>query len=185
MRTRLTIARNVLQGALAMTEGFRGFRIYLTDATRDNIAVDEETLAITFIDLDDVIVQHEDLLMGNGKEAQPIHVHQKVDCDNCFAYSTNAICAAPVSDINVFTICQLLLEDLRDNPKGGFLYMDPRLIAPFPQSWKDRWSRVTDMLRSCVYCDNSSQPCQRFDLARDLVGELEILIQTATKSSLH
>lgn len=101
---RLKIAKNLLLGALSLTEGFQGFRIYLTDATKDNIAVDEETLAVSFIDLDDVIIQHADSFPDNKKD---VHRHEKIECDNCFAYSTKDICGSPKSDINLFTICQV------------------------------------------------------------------------------
>lgn len=102
---RLTIARNLLMGAISLTNGHQGFRIYLTDATKDNIAVDEDTLAVTFIDLDDVIIQQVSLVPK--KNAIPVHRHEKLDCDNCFAYSTKDICGSPKSDINIFTICQV------------------------------------------------------------------------------
>lgn len=103
VKQRLTIAKNILIGGLSLTSGFEGLKIYLTDATRDNIAVDEETLEVTFIDLDDVIIQTTDL-------KEDIHRHRRIECDNCFAYSTDAICGASISDINIYTICQVGLK---------------------------------------------------------------------------
>lgn len=103
LKERLTIAKNIIKGGLALTEGYEGYRIYLTDATRDNIAVDEDSLAVTFIDLDDVIIQQANLF-GSLKS---VHRHSRIECANCFAYSTQAVCGAPLSDINIFSICQV------------------------------------------------------------------------------
>lgn len=106
IESRLRIARNLLSGAQALTNGYRGFRIYLTDATKDNIAVDEDTLAVTFIDLDDVII-----INGGGEtDNQDAHQHRKIECDNCFAYSPEKICGSSKSDLNIFTICQVRLN---------------------------------------------------------------------------
>lgn len=107
VKCRLTIARNLLLAAKALTAGHRGFRIYLTDATKDNIAVDEKTLQVTFIDLDDVIIQSHIEENGSNVASERIHKHQKMQCDNCFAFSSQDICAATQSDINIFTICQV------------------------------------------------------------------------------
>ena len=108
VKVRLTIARNLLLAAKSLTLGHRGFRIYLTDASKDNIAVDEETLQVTFIDLDDVIVQgRERETTETAAPEDAVHRHRKMECENCFAFSSKEICAAPRSDINIFTICQV------------------------------------------------------------------------------
>lgn len=160
IRTRLQIAKNLLLAALKLTDGYLGFRIYLTDATGDNIAVDDQTLAVTIVDLDDVIIQQEGLFAVDNKEAVETHRHLRIECDNCFAYSTKDICSCPISDINLYTISQLLLEDLRGNPEGGFLY--------------DRMQgsdsvEIQRRLRQCVYCDNGPNCEDRFQLVRDLI----------------
>lgn len=168
---RLTIAKNMLLGSLSLTKGHGGFRFYLTDATRDNIAVDEKTMAVTFIDLDDVIVQQTELFQNEAE----IHRHRKIECDNCFAYSTNAVCAAPTSDLNVFTICQLLLEDLRGDPRGGFLYLEGRQVNGRSERWKGMWREVQKLLRDCIYCD-TEECLDRFRLAKELVKGLQELL---------
>lgn len=191
---RLTIGRNLLLGALSLTEGHLGFRIYMTDATKDNIAVDEKTLAVTFIDLDDVIIQQVDSFPDNNNA---VHRHQKLDCDNCFAYSTNDICGSPKSDLNVFTICQvrdcdlklnaitnsypyyfqLLLEDLGGNHKKGFLYLKEDELNKHSPEWRAHWKDLVQVLRTCVYCDNG-RPCpDRFQLVDGLVRQIDVLLK--------
>lgn len=129
VKCRLTIARNLLLAAKSLTEGHRGFRIYLTDATKDNIAVDEETLLVTFIDLDDVIIQYQEEQEGNG--AVTNHKHQKMECENCFAFSSQDICAATQSDINIFTICQVgrLVHPPCSTPPTLMSFLNFRFIA--------------------------------------------------------
>lgn len=215
VKWRLTIARNLLLAAKSLTLGHRGFRIYLTDATKDNIAVDEETLQVSFIDLDDVIIQHVDnnrnkIIIREGEEGEETetegsadHRHRKMECDNCFAFSSLDICAAPKSDINIFTICQvrekkgknsvsgkiliscllqLLLEDLKGDDLRGFLYFPAELLAKYPRSWRDKWAALLTKLRRCVYCDTEHSKdgegeLDRFQLLETLVAELEFLAQ--------
>lgn len=92
------------------------FRIYLTDATPDNIAVDETTLEISYVDLDNVLIV--DSLVYDAKENYELNVpetwnniykHEYIECDNCFAYIPDEICAHQLSDINLFAACQVLI----------------------------------------------------------------------------
>lgn len=80
-------------------------RIYFTDATPDNIVVDEGTSEITFVDLDDVFVVDSTTFV----DRETIHRHEKIDCDGmCFAYVPEELCSYHLSDINLFAICQVV-----------------------------------------------------------------------------
>lgn len=179
LRKRMTIAKNLIKGAVQMTHGFQGFRIYLTDATKDNIAVNEGDLSISFIDLDDVIVQHVSLFPATNASKLPqnaansCHRHEIIECDNCFAYSTQDICSHPESDINIFTICQLLLENLTRNRAKGFLYVPPEDLAP---QIRDNYATIVQLLTTCVYCDRGQCP-DRMELAHQLVTLIVQLLQ--------
>lgn len=86
------------------------FRIYLTDASPDNIVVSKETLKISFIDLDNVIVVDSTAYNGSSHAPEPwktTHKHEKIDCDGCFAYVPEELCSHHLSDINIFAVCQV------------------------------------------------------------------------------
>lgn len=82
-------------------------RIYLTDATPDNIVVDASTFDVTFVDLDNVFLVDSETLTNK----RIIHRHEKIDCDGmCFAYVPEELCSYHLSDINLFAICQVVIE---------------------------------------------------------------------------
>lgn len=82
----------------------KNFRIYLTDATPDNIVVDATTFAVTFVDLDNAFVVDSTTLTNN----ETTHRHEKIDCTGmCFAYVPDELCSYHLSDINLFAICQV------------------------------------------------------------------------------
>lgn len=72
--------------------------------------VDAETLKVTFIDLDNVIMVAANAT--NKKGIRPAkwlktHKHEKIPCDGCFAYIPEEIGKHHRSDINLFAICQV------------------------------------------------------------------------------
>lgn len=82
------------------------FRFLLTDATPDNIMVDEKTLDVTFVDLDTLII-----LDSNYTEhiqfSPRMHRHNKINCDGCFSYAPDELSNCIISDINLFAMCQV------------------------------------------------------------------------------
>lgn len=58
---RLSVARKIMRGVISFTEGHEKYRLYLTDLSPDNIAIDED-LNVNFIDLENVILN----LKSNG-----------------------------------------------------------------------------------------------------------------------
>lgn len=82
-------------------------RIYLTDATPDNIVVDATTFDVTFVDLDNVFLVDAESLTND----RTTHRHEKIDCDGmCFAYVPEELCSYHLSDINLFAICQVVIH---------------------------------------------------------------------------
>ncbi|KAL5287689.1 C3orf58 family protein [Megaselia abdita] len=157
--TRLQITIQLLRGVLNFTEGFNGFKIYLTDLNPDNIVYNPETNKLTFVDLDDIII------VDSKENTVESHRHEMIECDGCFAYSQQSICAAKSSDINLFAACQFLLEDLKRDKTKGFLYPDSEDIL-------EEFRVIYEILSDCVDC--KGEQCEsRFDLVNELIEIFE------------
>lgn len=78
------------------------FRIYLTDATPDNFVVDRTAFRISFVDLDSLLIVNSNLIRSNE-----INRHQRIDCEQCFAFVPEILCKFQISDINLFSACQV------------------------------------------------------------------------------
>ncbi|XP_058457254.1 uncharacterized protein LOC131434517 [Malaya genurostris] len=144
IKTRLTIANELVNAILSITDGFDGFRFYLTDINPDNIAIklqSNDTVMVSFIDVNNIIVldSRSDRL---GRDRQKT-VHTRIECDGCFAYVQDEICSHQYSDINLFAICQLFLENLNGNSNAGFLH--------FAEN-RPELKRIQELLKHCVYC---------------------------------
>ncbi|XP_063704293.1 uncharacterized protein LOC134833776 [Culicoides brevitarsis] len=163
-KTRLKIAKLLLEGVLQLTSDpiLEGFRIYLTDLTLDNIVFASETEKISFVDLDNVILVDSHAF----KDPKTLHVHEKFECNGCFAYSIEDVCSAPTSDINIFAVCQLLLEDLYENRSKGFLFSAEK-GETYPEIWRE--------LQKCVYCKQPN--CDRFKSASILIEIFENVLR--------
>lgn len=91
----------------------------MTDATADNIVVDEQTLQIAFVDLDTMVIADSQAVTNSNA----VHCHEQIDCgDGCFAFSSNAICSHHLSDINLFAVCQVRFDYDNKNNKIQFMY---------------------------------------------------------------
>lgn len=122
---RINLAQQLLEMAIAFSIGINGFRliwlkcilknvpfqthphdfhyrIYLTDCTPDNIVVDTSTLRISFVDLDSLFIVNSELIKSNQ-----INRHERIDCEQCFAFVPEELCAFHLSDINIFSVCQV------------------------------------------------------------------------------
>lgn len=96
-------------------------RIYLTDLTGDNVAVDERTLNVAFVDLDHVVIVDSNARPVSTKW-DTTHAHDKIECNGCFAYVPADLCAHHLSDLNVFAVCQVKLSKLiHSNCSRSFL----------------------------------------------------------------
>lgn len=154
-KTRLQVATQLLKGALTFTEGFDSFRVYLTDLNPDNIVYNPETSKLTFVDLDDII------LVDSEENTFESHRHEMIECDGCFAYSQQSICAAKSSDINLFAACQFLREDLKRDKSKGFLH-------PVPDDISQDFPELFEVLDYCVDC-KEWECSSRFDVVSELI----------------
>lgn len=71
-----------------------------------------------------------------------------IECDGCFAFIPDEICNHHLSDINIFSVCQLLLEDLHENEERGLLHSAPtEILSEFPD--------LSEYLSECMHCDST------------------------------
>ncbi|XP_062560553.1 uncharacterized protein LOC134224916 [Armigeres subalbatus] len=165
LNVRLMIANELIKASLKFTNGYNGFRFYLTDMSLDNIVVrilSSKEVKLSFVDLNNVII-----LDSHNRRLNPhAHTHSRIDCDGCFAYVQNDICSYEKSDINLYAVCQLLLEDLNGDSSRGFLHNlddNPNLVT------------IQSLLQNCVYCspphcENRQAILQRIQtIIRDVV----------------
>lgn len=90
-------------------------------------------------------------------EQRKSHIHEKIACDNCFAYVPEDICGHAMSDINVYSVCQLLHSDLYDNMLNGFLHSNDD-------------DEISVLINQCVICKFGN--CNRFEIANSLINIL-------------
>lgn len=173
---RLQIALRLLFATSALTDGFDNYRVYLTDLTLDNVVYDEKTGNVTFIDLDSVVIVDGDYNRTAARmvEEPPdrwwaIHKYEKIPCKGCFAYTKHDLCSHYQSDINMFSVCQLLNEDLYGDQTKGFLKPIPRFIdITFPA--------LRSKLLQCVRCQDIL--CDnRFYISIQLAQEIARIIK--------
>lgn len=81
-------------------------RFYLTDLTYDNIVVDPDSLHISIIDFDYIIVHDTDEIELN-KTHHKYDIHLNDDCENCINFIPDDLCNNYLSDINIFGITQV------------------------------------------------------------------------------
>lgn len=77
-------------------------RIYFTDATPDNIVVNESTLRLTIVDLDSLLIVDSHRIPNSI-----VNRHEQIDCEHCFAFIPDELCSYQLSDINLFSVCQV------------------------------------------------------------------------------
>ncbi|XP_065090753.1 uncharacterized protein LOC135711715 [Ochlerotatus camptorhynchus] len=144
LNLRLKIANELIKASINFTTGVDHFRFYLTDISPDNIVVNvlpNNEAKVSFVDMNNVII-----LDSHSKRLDPdkrTTSHSRIDCDGCFAYVQEDLCTYHHSDINLFAVCQLLLENLNGNRDKGFLHNtenDSKLIP------------LRKLLHHCVYC---------------------------------
>ncbi|KRT79707.1 hypothetical protein AMK59_7316, partial [Oryctes borbonicus] len=134
---RAYLTLQLLQGAKNFTFDYPHLRFYLTDISADNIAVDD-ALKLTFIDLENMVVAHEDA------ELKIRHKSQVISDSDGFAYSQGELCRHSVSDHNYYAICKLLLSRNAPYPmvKNGLLHTPPVHIAY-------KYQRLFDLVEQC------------------------------------
>ncbi|XP_065368687.1 divergent protein kinase domain 2A [Calliphora vicina] len=162
---KLEISKQLLQAALKFSHGFNNYRFYITDLTADNIVYDQINNKLYFIDLDTIFIVNS----AKSKYHTSIHKHQYIECSGCFAYSADDIASYNISDINVYSACQFLREDLFKDQSKGFLY-------PIPDKINEAYPKLWQLLNKCVDCPDSV--CgERLTVANELIELFEEILQ--------
>uniref|UniRef100_A0A1I8PY91 FAM69 protein-kinase domain-containing protein n=2 Tax=Stomoxys calcitrans TaxID=35570 RepID=A0A1I8PY91_STOCA len=162
---KLKIAQELLKASLKFSHGFQGYRLYITDLTADNIVYDVKEARLSFVDLDTVFVV--DSLEVKYKSST--HKHEYIECPGCFAYSPEDISAHNISDINIYSTCQFLREDLYRDQSKGFL-------QPIPQEISVTYPQLGKLLNLCVDCPWEANCSQRFGVAKQLLLVFEDIL---------
>lgn len=183
---KLQITKQLFESIFKFTNGYLGYRLYLTDLNLDNIVYNIETKKISFIDLDNIIIV-DSLYLNRTRKINNkikeeyynnneisysnwfnIHKHEIINCNGCFAYVPTDICSYHKSDINLYAICQLLREDLYGNQKNGFLY-------PIPENFLKKYPNFMNLLNECVECKGKCK--NRFESATYLLKLLKEIVK--------
>lgn len=101
---RAKLAFELLKMARIFTFGHERFSFYFTDISPDNIAIRESSDAV-LIDLDHVIIV--DRLSFGSLKSQHVSETSNQKEDG-FMFSTQDICRHPISDLNYYSVCQVI-----------------------------------------------------------------------------
>uniref|UniRef100_A0A0A1WJ15 UPF0672 protein C3orf58 homolog n=1 Tax=Zeugodacus cucurbitae TaxID=28588 RepID=A0A0A1WJ15_ZEUCU len=136
---KLRIAKQLLEAALKFTNGFEGFRMYITDITADNLIYNVERDKLYFIDLNTAYIVH----AGSTTNSDDIDQHENIACDDCFAFVPIRLCTYGISDMNLLESCRFLREDLKRDRTKGFL-------KPIPTEITTKYTDLETLLDNCV-----------------------------------
>ncbi|XP_061397831.1 uncharacterized protein LOC133333530 [Musca vetustissima] len=162
---KLEIAKQLLLASVKFSHGFGDYRFYITDLTADNVVYSVPENRLSFVDLDTLFVVDSKAV----KYKSSTHRHEYIECPGCFAYSPDDIASYFLSDLNIYSACQFLSEDLYRDKTKGFLYPIPDwVMEKYPELWK--------RLEHCVACpmENCSD---RFGAVEKLLREIDKILK--------
>lgn len=165
---KLKISLQLLEAALKFSNGFLGYRLYITDMTADNIVYNTQQEQLYFVDLDSLFIAD-----SASYSTEHIHRHEYIECEDCFAYTPEDLCSQSLSDVNLFLACQLLRENLRKERHKGFLY-------PIPVNIQRKHPKLELLLKECVYCKKATCT-NRFAASLELIKLFKKLLKDYKK----
>lgn len=113
-----------------------------------------------FVDLENVVVVDKHVRVENQPEGWTSnHTSETIECNNCFAFSTENVCRHHVSDHNHYAMCKFIEESILHSVPESVLKVSPN---------------VMDLLQRCV---SPSDDGDRFSAAQILMDELEFVIE--------
>ncbi|XP_019767142.2 divergent protein kinase domain 2A isoform X1 [Dendroctonus ponderosae] len=159
---RAHIALQLLQAADKFTSGHEEFRLYLTDVSPDNVAVNLQDFSVAFVDLEHGILQG----IHSDQPATLAHYTQYMPEEE-FAFFSDSVCASRISDHNIYAVCRLFLSPAAPWPMmlGGLLHS--------PQAAPER---LFSLIELCVHSPNE---IPRFSLSRTIQQLLRDLLNDA------
>lgn len=124
------------------------------------MVVDKSTHRLTFVDLDSLII-----VDSHATQSNHINRHEQIDCDHCFAFIPNELCSAHLSDINLFSVCQIFLKNTYTGTTKGLLHSMPH----------DHHS-VAHLLDQCLNCDKYENCTNRFPAANLILSAFDKIL---------
>lgn len=146
--------------------------------------VNEATLKIAYVDLDNVFVV-DSMVYNRSDDRQPaistwnqIHRHDMIDdCDNCFSYVPDELCSHHISDINIFAACQVFIKSTPNTEHAGLLHTIPDAVL-------DEFASLPNALDYCVKCPKTD--CHnRFAVAKDLLTVFDIILDSSDEMNYN
>ncbi|KAL7648160.1 UNVERIFIED_CONTAM: hypothetical protein RMT77_000062 [Armadillidium vulgare] len=158
---RASLAVQLLQIANSMTEHY--IRIYLTDPSSDNFAVDSKG-NVKLVDLENIVLV--DSQKGNLEKS--VHFNEGNGCSGCFSYDYEDLCNFFKADHNYFAICKGLLSSspFTSSLPGGLLHSIPENILK-------KYPNLLKLIEECAQPESYSN---RLEPAKILLKTLNTLI---------
>ncbi|XP_066260689.1 divergent protein kinase domain 2A [Euwallacea similis] len=137
---RAYVALQLLEVSLKFTFEHAKYRLYLTDISPDNIAVNVSSLKVSVVDLENAVLQRK------VERMDTFHYTQHSSYGE-YAFSKSEICSRTISDHNIYSVCMLLLSPSAPYPmmSGGLLHSPPSTVDA---------SRLFAQIELCVYSTN-------------------------------
>merc|ERR1719222_1589577 len=158
-RIRAELALQLIRLATLLTKNKLGMSFYLTDWAAENFAVATDSMNVSLIDLEHLIVVNTSRLEAEGADA---HISDNWGSRTSFSFSPSSLCEHSSSDHNYLGLCSILLaHSPMSSFPGGLLHSPPpRALA----------SNLTESLRTCW---QSTEAGGRKAALRELEFQLE------------
>lgn len=137
-RKRAELSFHLIRLAMLLTENELGLSFYLTDWAPENFAVTTDTMKVSLVDLEHLIVVNTSRLWA--ERADP-HISDNWGSSTSLSFSPNSLCEHSSSDHNYLGLCGIILANSSMSSfRGGLLHSPPPRIFE---------SNMTEILRSC------------------------------------
>ena len=162
-RARLSL--QLLQMAQKFTKNPLGIALYLTDWTADNFAVDDFG-ALSLVDAENVILVNQTLVKAvkapgwdvEHHSSPPVECEGNTDLQNCpFAFYTEDLCTHPISDLNIYGACHVVLSSL---------------LKHVPDDISQKVPLLSRLVTECAW---PSHPGGRIEASKQLIEILKLI----------
>jgi len=137
-RTRAELALQLIRLAMLLTKNELGLSFYLTDWAAENFAVATDSMKVSLVDLEHLIVVNTSRLEAEAADA---HISDNWGSRTSLSFSPSSLCEHSSSDHNYLGLCSILLaHSPMSSFSGGLLHSPPPHIVA---------SNLTELLRSC------------------------------------
>lgn len=170
---RADYARQLLE--MAQEFSYSEFRLYLTDVSLDNFAVDAEG-KVKIIDAENIVMVDPSVLNLETTE----HVNEGIGCTDCLSFSYEDLCGHTSADHNFFAVCKGMLSSTsysRDLPVG-LLYSPPSWVT-------EKYPALQRDIEDCAghFSRSSHHIPRRRDAAIRLLFHIQDILRKSVKYS--